>query len=193
MGTFYSIIDQYIAEIEKCVSENDVENSFDLLKKILAGMKPFGFEYDAYDVVASSRENKYLIELGRMKEALISYRIEYRSIKISQRNSAAKHTSPPRSTSHIVNVNQTQSQSQHQSSNISIESIINWVKENPSLGENQTKEILDKLDEIKAISESDTKPKEKWFRLRELLEWLSKQGVEIAIKLIPLILQTIAQ
>ena len=59
-------------------------------------------------------------------------------------------------------------------------------------GEEQ-KEILERIDEIEKINQEEKDKNQKWQKLKGVFDWITKQGVDIAIKLLPLILKMIAE
>lgn len=187
-GIVFSIIDSYLADADECIKQNDDDKCFELINIILAGLNQFGFKYDTYNVVMSSKPNKHVIELTRLKNAMQAFRVQYHTDQVNVRNHRSTSTTKNH---HQTNVSVIQSQAQSQHQVLTFESAINWVKDSPYIGDEKADEILKKINEIKAVSDSNSTKKEKWFKLRDLLDWLTKEGVEIAIKLMPLILQTI--
>jgi len=65
------------------------------------------------------------------------------------------------------------------------------IKNNGSLHQEEIEKILSKLDEIEEISNSPESRNEKWAKLKGSLEWLSTKGVDIATKILPLILKAV--
>ena len=61
------------------------------------------------------------------------------------------------------------------------------IKKDESLSEEEIKEILEKIDEIEEVSKLDETRNKKWFKLRNLMNWLGTKGVNIAINILPLI------
>lgn len=56
----------------------------------------------------------------------------------------------------------------------------------------QTKEVVQKIEEIRAVNTEKLKRSEKWARLRDILKWVVvEQGFAVASLIIPLISQTI--
>ncbi len=61
-----------------------------------------------------------------------------------------------------------------------------------SLSEQEMKEILDKIDEIEAISKSNEPKNKKWFKLRPTMEWLGTKGLTVAVNVLKLITAVLA-
>lgn len=63
------------------------------------------------------------------------------------------------------------------------------IRNNSHLSQEETDEIINKIDEIEDIAESDITKKEKWAKLRGCLGWLGTKGLDIGLKLLPIILE----
>lgn len=61
------------------------------------------------------------------------------------------------------------------------------INNNESLTEEQTKEALEKLDELKTIYQLKDNRKTKWAKVKPILIWLCDKSVDIAIAFLPLI------
>lgn len=57
----------------------------------------------------------------------------------------------------------------------------------------ETEDILAKVNEIEEINNSDISKKEKWLKLRGLLQWLGTKGLDIGLKLLPVIVTILKQ
>ena len=64
------------------------------------------------------------------------------------------------------------------------------IRNNGSLAQPEIEEILSKVDEIEAIHKEEGTRGEKWEKLRGCLNWLGTKGVDIGIKLLPLIISS---
>lgn len=73
--------------------------------------------------------------------------------------------------------------------NITFEQVYNQIEEMTSLTDEQTREVLDKLSEIKEIVESCGTRKSKWERIKPTLKWLADKSCDVGIALLPLILK----
>lgn len=73
-----------------------------------------------------------------------------------------------------------------------VNELIDYVNSNESLGDAEEQELIEKITEMKAINEIGTR-KDKWKASREVLAWISTKGVDIASRVIPVILALIKQ
>lgn len=64
------------------------------------------------------------------------------------------------------------------------EDIIN----NDGLTDEDTNEIINRINDIEEIAYSDVSRKEKWSKLRGCISWLGTKGVDIGLKLLPIII-----
>jgi hypothetical protein len=75
--------------------------------------------------------------------------------------------------------------------NVSIEQLveetINQINNNGSIGDKEKKEILDKIEELKSISEIEETKVEKWDKIKPIINWMTTKGVDITLKIIPLV------
>lgn len=76
---------------------------------------------------------------------------------------------------------------------ISFDQVREDIKGNTYLTEEQIEQIISKIDELEQIDEEGKTKKEKWAKAKSILSWLGDKGVDIAVKIIPLILKMIAQ
>lgn len=72
--------------------------------------------------------------------------------------------------------------------NITFEDIKDKIKEDSNIVDNEKKEILNKLDEIKKIQLSSLEQKEKWKKIKAILVFLLDKGVDFVITYLPQIL-----
>jgi len=75
--------------------------------------------------------------------------------------------------------------------NFHIETVRDEIENSPYIGECQRKEIFEKLAELDTISKSDDNNVKKWSKLKPFTTWMSTQGVDVAIKLLPIVLKLI--
>lgn len=71
---------------------------------------------------------------------------------------------------------------------LSFEAVRQQIAEMTGLSAIDTKEVLEKVDEIKAIVELKESPKSKWEKVKPILSWISDKSVDVGIALLPLIL-----
>ncbi len=75
--------------------------------------------------------------------------------------------------------------------NIRFEEVKSEIKNNGSLPQVEIDEILKKIDELEAIYNDPDTRSMKWSKTKGFLEWLSGKGVDIAAKILPLVLESI--
>ena len=70
---------------------------------------------------------------------------------------------------------------------VNFNAVVQNIKDNESLTEEQTKEVLQKLEELKTIYESKDSKKTKWSRVKPIMIWLADKSVDVGIAFLPLI------
>ena len=70
---------------------------------------------------------------------------------------------------------------------VNFNAVLQNIKDNESLTEEQTKEALQKLEELKTISESKDSKKTKWSRVKPIMIWLADKSVDVGIAFLPLL------
>lgn len=88
-----------------------------------------------------------------------------------------------------INIQNTLSATQTQTINLSFEDVKRQVEDMTGLSDAETKETLDKIDEIKTIVELQEPKKSKWQKIKPILIWLADKSVDVGIALMPLILK----
>lgn len=71
--------------------------------------------------------------------------------------------------------------------NVNFNNAVQDIKNNTSLTEEQTKEALQKLEELKTIYESKDNKKIKWTKVKPIMLWLADKSVDVGIAFLPLI------
>ena len=71
--------------------------------------------------------------------------------------------------------------------NVNFNNAVQDIKNNTSLTEEQTKETLQKLEELKTIYESKDNKKIKWTKVKPIMLWLADKSVDVGIAFLPLI------
>lgn len=71
--------------------------------------------------------------------------------------------------------------------NVNFNNAVQDIKNNTSLTEEQTKETLQKLEELKTIYESKDNKKIKWTKAKPIMLWLADKSVDVGIAFLPLI------
>lgn len=70
---------------------------------------------------------------------------------------------------------------------VNFNAVVQNIKENESLTEKQTNEVLKKLEELKTIYESKDSKKTKWTKVKPIMIWLADKSVDVGIAFLPLI------
>lgn len=71
--------------------------------------------------------------------------------------------------------------------NVNFNNAVQDIKNNTSLTEGQTKEALQKLEELKTIYENKDNKKTKWTKVKPIMLWLADKSVDVGIAFLPLI------
>lgn len=71
--------------------------------------------------------------------------------------------------------------------NVNFNNAVQDIKNNTSLTEEQTKETLQKLEELKTIYETKDNKKTKWTKVKPIMLWLADKSVDVGIAFLPLI------
>ena len=72
---------------------------------------------------------------------------------------------------------------------ISFEQVRSQVEKMSSLTDEQTLEVLEKINEIEEVVKSTDNKKTKWEKVKPVLKWLADKSCDVGIALLPLILQ----
>lgn len=73
--------------------------------------------------------------------------------------------------------------------NITFEQVREKIEEMTSLTEEQTKEAMEKIDEIEKVVKGNGSKKSKWEKLKPLLVWLADKSFDVGMTMLPLLLQ----
>ena len=117
------------------------------------------------------KKEKIISNLLMMKSKLETY--------VFGMNAVSVHETP----STTVNVNT------NLNLNISFEQVCSQIEDMTSLTDEQTKEILDKVAEIKTVVDSTGSKKSKWEKIKPVLTWLADKSFDVAMTILPLLLQ----
>ncbi len=169
--------------LEKMIDE-DIEklnqsHSYELLEQIKAKYQAY---IDAvrdvnFDYFTSSLEK----DTGKLQNALLAYK----AFGYQNNNQASGKPS-------IIIKNENINTNSFQI-NISYSQVREDIRGNTYLTDEQITEIISKIDELEQIDKEGETKKEKWGRVKSILNWLGDKGVDIAVKIIPLVLKIIAQ
>lgn len=179
--TMNEIIDRYINECETIIRSKNHEEA-----KIMIVRVQSTFGKIIPGLFSNYPEGLYplqILSLLKDKMEIYAAHAEYELLKCN-----------PQSQTFI---NQHASQSNKQNTEVSVslsfDQAVTWAQTTYSSDDKLRDEIIQKIRDIQAVSESSSNRNSKWDRAKQILDWLSTQGVDIAIKLIPLFLQSIAQ
>ena len=70
---------------------------------------------------------------------------------------------------------------------VNFNAVLQNIKDNESLTEEQTKEALQKLEELKTIYKSKDSKKTKWAKVKPIMIWLADKSEDVGIAFLPLI------
>ncbi len=70
---------------------------------------------------------------------------------------------------------------------VNFNAVVQNIKDNESLTEEQTEEALQKIEELKTIYESKDSKKTKWAKVKPIMVWLADKSVDVGIAFLPLI------
>lgn len=70
---------------------------------------------------------------------------------------------------------------------VNFNAVVQNIKDNESLTEEQTEEALQKIEELKTIYESKDSKKTKWAKVKPIMIWLADKSVDVGIAFLPLI------
>ena len=73
--------------------------------------------------------------------------------------------------------------------NVSFSDVRKQVEDMTALKEEEIQEILQKIDELEKIANSNERKTKKWERTRGFLKWLADKSVDVGIALLPLIMK----
>ena len=73
--------------------------------------------------------------------------------------------------------------------NITFEQVRAKIEDMTSLTDEQTKEALDKLSEIKSVVNGEGSKKSKWEKVKPVLVWLADKSFDLAMAMLPLLLK----
>lgn len=73
--------------------------------------------------------------------------------------------------------------------NITFEQVRAKIEDMSSLTDEQTKEALDKVSEIESVVKGDGSKKSKWEKIKPILTWLADKSFDVAMTILPLLLQ----
>lgn len=131
--------------------------------------KDFGFDYNSLDA------DLLVDNMMLMKAKLEAFIMGWNEIK---------EPSIPSSSSDVnVTVNN------NLNINITFEEVRSQIEDMTSLTDEQTNEVLAKVDEIEDVVNGNGNKKSKWEKIKPVLVWLADKSFDVAMKLLPLLLK----
>ncbi|PKM62368.1 MAG: tryptophan--tRNA ligase [Firmicutes bacterium HGW-Firmicutes-21] len=88
-----------------------------------------------------------------------------------------------------INIENNLNAKQTQIVNISFDNVKEQIENMTGLSEAETKDVLEKIDSIKVIIESEEPKKTKWQKSKSILTWLADKSVDVGLAVIPLLLK----
>ena len=70
-----------------------------------------------------------------------------------------------------------------------IQNVINFIEEHSGMSDQEKDEAKGIVNELESISKSEDTKVKKWEKIKPILKWLSGRGLDITLKIIPIILQ----
>lgn len=131
--------------------------------------KDFGFDYNSLDA------DSLIDNMISMKAKLEAFIMGWNEIKEPFTPSSASDVN--------VTVNN------NLNINITFEEVRNQIEEMTSLTEEQTEDILKKIDEIETVTKENGSKKSKWEKIKPVLAWLADKSFDVAMTILPLLLQ----
>lgn len=188
----YSTVKRIIKDIDSCRSRKSTN-------AIIKSIKHLYFSYSDRvkfgTVVAKTitdMNELFTLNIGADKTMLDGMLNQLENYAIDLCNSKGDKSQFSKTDKLVLNVNNsntnTNNISQTTEINIEIE-FDNAVKqiEEACLPEVQEKEVLAKLQELKAILESKTTKRARWDKLKGFFKWIAEQGIQVASIIVPLL------
>lgn len=88
-----------------------------------------------------------------------------------------------------INIENNLTATQTQTITMSFDEVKRQIENMSGLSDSETKDTLEKIDEIQAIVELKEPKKTKWQKIKPILIWLADKSVDVGIALLPLILK----
>ena len=177
---FLDMVECDIERIDNCLN-NETENSLDLFKELDGkyqgcsadwglSMCEYYPEYkyiNVYDL--TDYETKENLKLAKAKLTTFKYGMNAISL--------------PEASKTEININN------QISVNITFDDVRSQVENMTSITEEETQELLERIDELEDIINSKDKKKTKWQKVSPILKWLADKSFDVAMVVIPLILK----
>lgn len=145
----------------------------------------------------AGRSPNYVLNLNNIKAKL-----EILLAKLRYERSRPKEQSAP-----LVNVTNTNSSDNHSNNNNNLSNTNNNtvdvkllfedarknIENDTSLSDTEVEEILNRINELEEVHNSEESPRSKWSKSKQVMSWLLEKGPKIASTLLPLIAEVIKQ
>lgn len=181
MEEFIRAIEEDIKKCDDLLRDNDIADMRCMYVKMFAKYS----NYAKLDGWGSGNDRSRLISL---KESLEVYkgklRYDFDMEKQKGLNLSLNNTNTNNNINSIVNTVDLK---------VMFDNAINIIKEDGALGEEDIKEIINKIKEIEEVSKEDISKSSKWRKLKGCMGWLGTKGVKVATTVMPLIMKIIEE
>lgn len=207
MNKLDGILEEQIKKCEQALQKNNDAEIKDLAARL--GKMYFG-KIDQITSLGQEKSYNYFgrEELEEIKDALTLYRgekqynLEMEKYKSSNVYLKSEHISKNATNfSDIGNVkdsgNSTNTNSNVNTNNNTIdiktlfENTKRDIENNGSLTEEEIEEIIQKINEIESISQEEISRPKKWGKLKSIINWMTTKGIDIGVKVYPLIMSSL--
>lgn len=185
MSTFKQIRSD-IVKCDEVINSSDIEKGKNLVNMLSYSYKAYITDitdglhfFSPVDNGRSLNNDEIISDLKAIKHRLLLY-IE-----------TQKHSPKTYKPSQPASINITSNNNLNVSISIDVlfERAEEAINNNTSLTNDETKEALEKLDELRGIEKDNSNKKEKWRKLGTILKWTSGRGLDLALKIIPIVLK----
>ena len=146
-------------------------------------------DFSGLSLVFSDKKNIDEEVIRGIIHKLRTYAISLLNVKKEIKETANHPTqSPP------VVINNTNNAISNNSVNVTSEIIFENIKKqilDEGLGDDQEKDILEKISELENIAKSNESKGKRWAKAKEVMKWLVEQGIQVAGIILPAISQSI--
>ena len=143
----------------------------------------FGFRGTIYSKTMSVACLKYSYIEDSPSEVVENLEMMRTKIETYQYQVNAIHPVPSNQPTTQINV------TTNVSVNITFQKARSEVKEMSSLTDEQTQEVLERIDEIEQVINTDTSKKTKWEKIKPVLVWLADKSYDLGKIILPLLLK----
>lgn len=184
---FSKMVDEDISRCEQflsgeCNKEQGMDLHLEIITRYPTYISQFGTSlYNYNDEIGFSSEyfdvESMIFNLKVMKNKLIAFKNHgYRNGRAVVNDNS-------------INIENKLNATQSQMITVTFEDVKKNIEEMTALSEIETKETLEKIDEIKNIIETEQSKKTKWQKIKPILVWLADKSVDVGIALLPLLMK----